>query len=128
GWVAGMVMMARQYAFLGFSEAINTESNVFDYLVSEILLRLPKELREFLVISALFNQLTAEMGLALTECRQAKLYLDELVSRNFLIERIASTKPIYRFHPLLKDLLLMQADLMFERAYWQQLQQIGRAS
>lgn len=122
GWAAGMVMMARQYAFLGFSEAINTESNVFDYLVSEILLRLPKELREFLVISALFNQLTAEMGLALTECRQAKLYLDELVSRNFLIERIASTKPIYRFHPLLKDLLLMQADLMFERAYWQQLQ------
>ncbi|MDV6345451.1 BTAD domain-containing putative transcriptional regulator [Nitrosomonas sp. Is37] len=122
GWATGMVLMARQLSIPGFSEDFPVDQNIFDYLVSEILARFPRELHEFLVTSALFTQLTAEMGMELTGYHQAKSYLDELVSRNFLIERTAGSTPTYRFHPLFRDLLLTQADTLFTQENWQELQ------
>ncbi|CAE6503125.1 Transcriptional activator domain-containing protein [Nitrosomonas nitrosa] len=122
GWAAGMVLMARQLSITGFSGDFSFAENIFDYLVSEILAFLPKELNEFLVTSALFTQLTAEMAIQLTGNRQAKSYLDELVSKNFLIERTAGATPIYRFHPLFRDLLLTQAGTLFTEEIWQELQ------
>jgi LuxR family maltose regulon positive regulatory protein len=126
GWAAGMVLMARQLSITGFSGDFSFAENIFDYLVSEILAFLPKELNEFLVTSALFTQLTAEMAIQLTGNRQAKSYLDELVSKNFLIERTAGATPIYRFHPLFRDLLLTQAGTLFTEEIWQELQLSGR--
>lgn len=109
GWAFAMVLMARQLSTSGFNE-VDPEENIIDYLASELLAHLPKELHEFSIASALFTQLTAEMGMQLTGCRQAKSYLDGLVSKNFLIKRIAGFNPIYHFHPLFRDFLLKQAD------------------
>lgn len=122
GWAARMVLMARQFSILGFTEDANGEENIFDYLASEILFHLPAEQRKFLVVSALFTQLTAEMGMQLTDCKQAKSYLNEFVSKNFLIKRIEKSNPIYQFHPLFRDFLLTQADTLFTQAYWRKLQ------
>ncbi|SFI48809.1 BTAD domain-containing putative transcriptional regulator [Nitrosomonas sp. Nm34] len=122
GWAAGIVLMAREFRVLGFTKDFNAEENIFDYLSSEILFHLPKELHKFLVASALFTQLTAEMGMQLTGCSQARSYLNELVSKNFLIKRIEKPNPTYQFHPLLRDLLLSQADVVFTPAYWRKLQ------
>lgn len=122
GWAAGMVLMARQYAVRGVSVEVNSGINIVDYLASETLSHFTKELREFLVASALFTQLTAEMGMQLTGCRQAKSYLDDLAVRNMLIEHTASSAPIYRFHPLFREFLLMQADMLFDHVRWRQLQ------
>ena len=122
GWAAGMVLMARQLSVYGFNEELNTNENIFDYLASEILSHLPQELCEFLVACALFVQLTAEMGMQLTGCRQSKFYLNELISRNFLTKRIADSNPAYRFHPLFRDFLLNQAKTLFSQVYWRKLQ------
>ena len=97
GWAAGMVLMVRQLSFSNLSEDFPIDKNIFDYLASEILSRLPRKLHEFLVSSALFTQFTAEMGVELTGYRQARSDLDELVFRNFLIERTAGSNPTYRY-------------------------------
>ena len=121
GWAAGMVLMVRQLSFSNLSEDFPIDKNIFDYLASEILSRLPRKLHEFLVSSALFTQFTAEMGVELTGYRQARSDLDELVFRNFLIERTAGSNPTYRLHPLFRDLLLAQANTTFSQADWQAL-------
>lgn len=122
GWAAGMVLMARQFSILGLTQDANTEENIFEYLASEILFHLPAKQREFLVSCALFTQLTVEMGMQLTGCKQTKSYLNELVSKNFLIKRVEKSNPIYRFHPLFRDFLLTQVDTLFTQAYWRKLQ------
>ncbi|SDY93134.1 BTAD domain-containing putative transcriptional regulator [Nitrosomonas sp. Nm33] len=122
GWAVGMVLMARQFATPGFPGDFSPTENIFHYLASEILAHLPKELHACLVASALFTQFTAEMATHLTGCRQTSSHLDELVSKNFLIERTASSTPAYRFYPLFRDLLLTQADTLFTPENWQELQ------
>ncbi|WP_430228843.1 BTAD domain-containing putative transcriptional regulator [Nitrosomonas communis] len=122
GWAAGMILMAKQCRTSGLTEDVNIEENIFDYLAAEILIHLPKEQHKFLVASALFTQLTAEMGMQLTGCKQAQSYLNEFFSKNFLIKRIEKSNPIYRFHPLFRNLLLTQAITTFTQAYWRKLQ------
>lgn len=123
GWAAGMVLMAEQYKLSGFADNVDNDENIFEYLISEILSNVPKEHHNFLVQSALFTQLTAEMGVELTGYQKAQSYLNELVSKNFLIERTASSNPVYSYHPLFRECLLNEADRLFTETDWHKIQQ-----
>ncbi|MGZ0018206.1 BTAD domain-containing putative transcriptional regulator [Nitrosomonas sp. wSCUT-2] len=122
GWAAGMVLMARQVAISEESENLDEHCSIHSYLLMESWPSLSHPLQKFLVACALFSQFTAEMGKALTGYRQAKSDLDTLVSKNFLIERTLGAQPIYRIHPLFRDLLLTQIPRMFSSSEWQILQ------
>ena len=104
GWAAGMVLMAEQFNQNGFADNFDTNENVFEYLISEILSRVSKEKHTFLVSAALFTQFTDEMVTTLTGCKQVKSYLDELVLKNLFVERSIGPDPIYSYHPLFRGL------------------------
>lgn len=123
GWAAGIVLMVRQMINADRPENIRAHGSILDYLFAETLPRLPRALQEFLTACTVFSQFTANMGVALTGYHQAASDLDALVFRNFLIERTSGAHPIYRFHPLFRDLLLIQAHKLFAEPEWRTMQQ-----
>ncbi|MCK5662837.1 MAG: hypothetical protein KAI17_05085, partial [Thiotrichaceae bacterium] len=125
GWAAGMVLMVEQFSLEGtlsiFDNNIENKG-VSEYLGNEILIQIDNELRNFLVQTALFIQFTADMSQELTNCLKAKLFLDDLVTKNFLIERTTEYEPDYIFHPLFRELLLKLATTLYSDADWLALQ------
>lgn len=129
GWAAGMVMLAQPACIADRSINPGPETQLSDYLTSEILAHIPPFLQVFLAANALLPQFTAETSAQLTGCQLAQQYLDEMAARNLLTE--CSTKPdslpIYRFHPLLRELLLQQAPALLTPDAWQHAQRKAAA-
>ncbi|MCB1985920.1 MAG: hypothetical protein H6936_02325 [Burkholderiales bacterium] len=122
GWAAGIVLMLEQFHKVGFTDNFDFNENISDYLISEIFSYIPKEHHKFLVSSALFTQFTPGMAIELTKYKRAKNYLDELVAKNFLIDRTACSPPSYSYHPLFRGALLDNASNLFTQENWQILQ------
>lgn len=122
GWTAGMVLMVEQFNITGFVDDSDINKNISDYLISELLSYTSKERHKFFVPNALFTQFTVAMSEELTGCQQAKRYLDELVTKNFLIECTTGSKPSYEYHPLFREVLLNEACSIFAKADWLKLQ------
>ncbi|MBM0106009.1 winged helix-turn-helix domain-containing protein [Steroidobacter sp. S1-65] len=112
GWVAGLILLLG-----GASSEPTVEEGkldwssaqpLFDYFASEILAHRTPEVREFLLLTALFPAFTASMAEALTGRAGASELLEELVSQHHFTERHGQTQRTYRYHPLFRDFLREQ--------------------
>ena len=117
GWLVGVVMtnhierMRRQEIGLGAPRARDL---LADYLLVRVLQGLPESLQEFLLRSAVPEEIaisfcSREIGWTDTEAR-----VHELERRNLFIQPIGSLAPggsqetVYRYHPLFREFLLQR--------------------
>lgn len=108
GWAAALVLLAQKNQFTDVSKelpALLERQDVFSYLMAEILANMDDSCVQFLTKTSVFTQFNVTMAIALTGYRNARDVLDDLLNKNFLIDRTDDSHPVYCYHPLLRDLL-----------------------
>ena len=113
GWVAGLQLAAlslRSTRTRGetadFLDAF-TGSNrfVIDYLVDEVLLRLPSEAHQFLLRTAVLDRLTGPLCDAVTGGSGSASMLEGLERDNLFVVPLDAERSWYRYHHLFADVL-----------------------
>jgi LuxR family maltose regulon positive regulatory protein len=110
GWIAGirlaaLALAAEQDRERFVADAVRTEEVVSDYLLQEVLGRLPSEQQQFLLRTSVAEPLTAELAEVLTGCTEAAERLDELERNGVFVTQLDGEPPTYRFHALFGALL-----------------------
>jgi LuxR family maltose regulon positive regulatory protein len=87
------------------TEFTGTDQSVADYLVSEILARLPADQREFMLRTCLVEAVNPELADALTGREGATLTLAAIEHLGAPVQSTGGEDRWYRYHPLLGELL-----------------------
>jgi len=98
------------------------DRTVADYLVGEVLVRLPVATRDFLLRTCVVDRLSGGLARALTDDEGAGLMLAELERANAFLVAEGRSRAWYRYHPLFADLL--RAEL--QRRYPLQARELHR--
>jgi LuxR family transcriptional regulator, maltose regulon positive regulatory protein len=109
GWPAGLrmalnVLRAKPGASLAGSAAL-IDRQVFDFLATEVLARLPPELREFLITTAVLPELSAARCAALTGNTRAAEHLDAVERAGLFVTTLDTPETTLRLHDLFRDAL-----------------------
>lgn len=112
GWPAGLqlalsVLRGAPGASLAGSAGL-IDRQVFDFLAAEVLDRLPRELRDFLVVTSLLPELTASRCAALTGDARAAEHLDAVERAGLFVTTLAEAHGdllTLRLHDLFRDAL-----------------------
>ncbi|HSW07973.1 MAG TPA: transcriptional regulator, partial [Aquabacterium sp.] len=105
GWAAGLrlsLSVGRQAARGG--ERL-TQRHLFDFLATEVLQDMPPRLREFLLLSAVLPELTAERCARVSGLVDAAALLDEVDRRGLFVSVLATDVPTLRLHDLFREFL-----------------------
>ena len=133
GWIAGL-----QLAAISMRGQINrhkfiasfVESNyyILEYLIEEVLRRLPKDVLHFLTQTSILTQLCASLCNRVTDRSDSEAMLKRLYHENLFVTALDYEHTWYRYHHLFADLLknrLLQqldkqvvADLHQRASYW----------
>jgi LuxR family maltose regulon positive regulatory protein len=116
GWFAGMLLLteARESASeSSHSLKATGQRRLFDYFAGEVFSRQQSQFRDFLMLTALFTDFTADMAARLTGYSEAAKSLRDLVRHHHFTEELSGESSGYRFHPLFRDFLLERG-----RAFW----------
>ena len=111
GWAAGIRLAALSLEAeedkRGFVQRFAGDDRaVSDYLLNEILDRLPVARRRFVLRTAVPKRLTGDLAVELSGDPHAARVLTELENANFLISSQGGQGATYRYHALLRDFLL----------------------
>jgi LuxR family transcriptional regulator, maltose regulon positive regulatory protein len=120
GWAAALRLAALSLSghsdparFL--AELAGTEHAIADYLVAEVLSRLPVDRREFMLRTCVVDTISGELADALTEGEGGALKLAALERSGAPMQHIAGVEgggeDWYRYHPLFRE--LMRAHLRY---------------
>jgi LuxR family transcriptional regulator, maltose regulon positive regulatory protein len=114
GWAAGLRLAARSLREVADHDAFLTEfatndRAVADFLVSEVLTRLPARTREFLQVVSVCDEVTPVLAAALSGYEDAGAILAALERESSLVMGIGADRQWFRMHPLLRSYL--RADL-----------------
>lgn len=112
GWVVGLQMAALSLRELddsvGFIEAFAGDNRyVADYLISEVLERQPKQIRDFLLKTASVDRFTPSLCNALMddEAFQSGRIIEQIEANGLFIMPLDHVRQWYRYHQLFADLL-----------------------
>ncbi len=110
GWPAAVRLAAlslRGHSEPGrfLAEFAGTDRAVADYLISEVLARLPEDNREFMLHTCLVDAVSPELADALTGGEGGTLPLVELERLGAPVQPTAADGRWYRYHPLFRELL-----------------------
>ncbi len=108
GWPAALSLAARgiRAGDVSAEEGISGEDRLMnDYLRSEVLDRVPRRDLDFLVRTSILETVNGDLGDACGGRRHTTGLLEELRSRNILVEPLDNRGEWYRYHPLLRQLL-----------------------
>jgi LuxR family maltose regulon positive regulatory protein len=118
GWIAGLQLAA--LAMQGLMEQDSSEDDrlsafvrrlsgstrfIMDYLVEEVLERLPADSRSFLLQTSILERLTAPLCDAVTDRSDSQSILDSLEKTNLFLFPLDDERGWYRYHHLFADLL-----------------------
>ncbi|MCC6605653.1 MAG: hypothetical protein IT327_20770 [Anaerolineae bacterium] len=128
GWIAGLRLLAmtlgkldnpaEQDAFI--TQFSRSNRLVFDLLAEEVLAHQPPSLRDFLVQTAVLDELTPELCTAVTQNPAAPQLLTEAYKRNLFLtatDPFASAATAYRYHDLFASLLRRKLHEQGEAAF-----------
>lgn len=112
GWVAGLQMAALSLHELeetaAFIEAFAGDNRyVADYLISEVLDRQPRQIRHFLLITAIVDRFTPSLCDALIgdDSLQSSRIIEEIEALGLFTMPLDHVRQWYRYHQLFADLL-----------------------
>lgn len=110
GWAAGIVLMlekARRGGIDAFNE-VDTDT-IFNYFMSEMFQKTDVDTRVFLLKTAFFQNIDVKMADKLTGLNNSDRIFSELTRNNYFTEkRLHSSAPVFQYHPLFKEFLLLQ--------------------
>jgi LuxR family maltose regulon positive regulatory protein len=116
GWVAGLQLAAfalqkERAAPEKFLAAFSGDHRyVMDYLVVEVLERLPEETRAFLRRTSILDRLSAPLCDAVIEGSGSRAVLEQLESSNIFLFPLDSRREWYRYHRLFAEFLRARLD------------------
>jgi LuxR family maltose regulon positive regulatory protein len=109
GWAAGLrlavMCLDQKDADAGLSWFTGTERLVGEYLLEEVVERLPPAERQFLLMTSVVDRICAGLANQLTGHSDGQLILEQLVAQNALIVSLAGRNDWFALHPLLRELL-----------------------
>lgn len=118
GWAAALRLAARSLrtapdrnAFL--TDFANNDRSVSDYLAGEVLTRLTDEVREFLWVVSVCDEVAPALAAELSGRDDAGVVLDSLESESSFVMGVDTGRQWYRIHPLMRSYL--RADLDRQR-------------
>lgn len=108
GWAAGVSLSLEAMEVGGPGHALHARlgrRHLHDFLSTEVLDRMPPELREFLLRCAVLAELTPERCAAVTGNARAAALLDEIERRGLFVSVLDSEVHTLRLHDLFRDFL-----------------------
>lgn len=111
GWIAGLQIAAlslrdRQDPSTFIESFTGSHRYIFDYLVEEVLARLPEDIQAFLLATSLLDSLCAPLCNVLTERTNSQEMLTYLEQANVFLVPLDDERRWYRYHRLFADVLL----------------------
>ncbi|MEP7241151.1 MAG: LuxR C-terminal-related transcriptional regulator [Devosia sp.] len=111
GWIAALQMAVLSLEgrddptgfIVGFA---GSDRYIVDYLVEEVLQRLPDDVRRFLFRTSFLGRLSGSLCDAVTDASGSKAMLDTLDRQNLFIVPLDDRRQWYRYHHLFADVLL----------------------
>jgi DNA-binding SARP family transcriptional activator len=116
GWAAGVTLLLDAEGTRGKETrnlARRPHGEIFEYFAEEIYSRLGKEMKGFLLRSAFLPRMTAGMAERLTGNRRAGQILSYLSRNNYFTETHPAPEPVYQYHALFREFLLLRAQSAF---------------
>lgn len=113
GWAAGVALGLQRLSDAGrvSGEAgAATSAAVFDYFATQFLRQAAPELRRFLLDTALLPTLTAETAASISERADSAVVLEDLHRSGLFTNRRNTKPPIYQYHDLFREFLLVQLE------------------
>lgn len=124
GWVAGLVLILE-----GFKRGIEpgllgrlTPEEILNYFGSELFNKTDKEIQDFLLKTALLPKITVRMAEKLTGLPNADSILSTLSRNNNFTQKHYSEEPVYQYHQLFREFLLVRAKETYSSAVLSDLQ------
>ncbi|MFP2959659.1 hypothetical protein ACLEPN_17915 [Myxococcus sp. 1LA] len=113
GWVAGVklaLLSAGEHASVSeaLRKAIGSNHDVARYLADAVLREQPEEVREFLVLSSVVEQLHGDLCNALLGITRGPALLGQLERSQLFIQALDAERQWYRYHPLFLEVLRAQ--------------------
>ncbi|GCF06550.1 LuxR C-terminal-related transcriptional regulator [Dictyobacter arantiisoli] len=113
GWIAGLQLAALSLQYKESASAkqhfIQTftgiNKNVMNYLTDEVLLQQPEEVQDFLLKTAILEQLNVKLCDAITGQHNSEAMLEWLERHNLFLNILDSQQAWYRYDQLFRDLL-----------------------
>jgi LuxR family maltose regulon positive regulatory protein len=109
GWPAGLRLAAMSLdpgdVGPGIARFSGSERSVADYLVGEVIDRLPVAEREFLLRTCVTERVSGELADRLTDRSDGQVTMEALVASNSFVVALGSRSEWFAYHPLLRELL-----------------------
>ena len=110
GWIAGLQLAALSLRgrgdVTGFVQAFTgSHAYIIDYLVEEVLQRLPPATERFLVETAILERMSGPLCEVVTGQVGAQMVLEQLERDNLFLVPLDTTRQWYRYHHLFADVL-----------------------
>jgi LuxR family transcriptional regulator, maltose regulon positive regulatory protein len=110
GWVAGLQLaglsLRARSDVSGFIQAFTgSHAYIIDYLVEEVLQRLPAETERFLIQTAVLDRLCGPLCEAVTGAAGAQRMLEQFERDNLFLIPLDTQRQWYRYHNLFADVL-----------------------
>jgi ATP/maltotriose-dependent transcriptional regulator MalT/DNA-binding SARP family transcriptional activator len=111
GWTAGVVLLEQRPQQTMGPSILNSRipEAIFNYFAGEVFDRMDQEMQAFLLKTACLPRMTPLMAEQLTGNSQAGRILADLNRKNYFISRQGHAEPVYDYHPLYRDFLLLQS-------------------
>ena len=110
GWPAGVrlatMYLAREGEDPGLEGFGGTDRSVAEYLIAEVLQRNTDEVRDFLLRTSVVELVSGDLADALVPDGGGRTRLEALEQANQFIVPADAERTLFRYHPLLRDLLL----------------------
>jgi ATP/maltotriose-dependent transcriptional regulator MalT/DNA-binding SARP family transcriptional activator len=116
GWAAGVVLLTEQSRTEEKGSHFSGEDSataIFDYFAGEIFGKTDSEVQTFLLKSAFLPTMTAGMANEVTGLHSAGRILADLTRRHYFIQQTGLSDPVYRYHQLFREFLLLRAKNRF---------------
>lgn len=115
GWAAGLrlAIMCLDPADVdrGIAGFSGRDHLVAEYLIQEVIDRLPVDDRQFLLAASIADRISGALANQLTGRDDGQLVLERLLTQNALIVRLAGSADWFCLHPMLRDLLVHRLEL-----------------
>jgi LuxR family maltose regulon positive regulatory protein len=117
GWAAGLILILESMKRGIEPQRLGklTPDEIIDYFGRELFDKTDKEIQEFFLKTAFLPRMTAKMAEELTNLPFADRILSTLSRNNYFTERKFHIEPIYQYHPLYRDFLLLRARETFSQ-------------